>query len=223
MKNKLFLTMTFLAAAATMFVACEKDDDNEPEVVDLGLPSGTLWAKTNLGAKKAWDYGDYYAWGETKPKTDYRWETYKYCNGDYDKFTKYNTDADYGTVDNKMELDVEDDAAYMNWGPEWRMPTLNQIGELCDNCTIQWTTRNGLNGWLFTGFNGNTLFLPATGYYWDSTLIAEGSRGYFWSVSLLSVIPDNAIAMGIFSDGVDKYSSNYRSIGMTVRAVRAQE
>ena len=193
------------------------------EWVDLGLPSGTLWATMNIGANRPEEYGDYFAWGETEPKQTYNWATYKWCDGTADTFTKYCDNGYYGTVDNKMELDTEDDAAYMNWGPEWRMPTLDKIGELCDNCSIQSTTRNGVNGWLFTGSNGNTLFLPATGYRWDSSLITEGSRGYFWSISLLSAIPDNAIAIGIFSDGVDMYSSNYRSVGMTVRAVRAQE
>jgi len=196
---------------------------DEHEYVDLGLPSGTLWATCNVGATKPEDYGDYFAWGETEPKQVFDWSNYKWCNGTTDTFTKYCDNAYYGSVDNKMELEPEDDAAYMNWGPEWRMPNLNQIGELCNNCSIQWTMRNDVNGWLFTGPNENTLFLPATGYRWNSSLITGGSRGYFWSISLLSVIPDSALAMALFSDGVNMNNSNYRSIGMTVRAVRVTQ
>ena len=196
---------------------------DEHQYVDLGLPSGTLWATCNVGATKPEEYGDYFAWGETEPKQVFDWSNYKWCNGTTDTFTKYCDNAYYGSVDNKMELEPEDDAAYMNWGPEWRMPNLNQIGELCNNCSIQWTMRNDVNGWLFTGPNENTLFLPATGYRWNSSLITGGSRGYFWSISLLSVIPDSALAMVLFSDGVNMNNSNYRSIGMTVRAVRVTQ
>lgn len=196
---------------------------DEHQYVDLGLPSGTLWATCNVGATKPEEYGDYFAWGETELKQVFDWSNYKWCNGTTDTFTKYCDNAYYGLVDNKMELEPEDDAAYMNWGPEWRMPNLNQIGELCNNCSIQWTMRNDVNGWLFTGPNENTLFLPATGYRWNSSLITGGSRGYFWSISLLSVIPDSALAMVLFSDGVNMNSSNYRSIGMTVHAVRVTQ
>lgn len=196
---------------------------NDHEWVDLGLPSGTLWATCNVGASSPEEYGDYFAWGEIEPKEVYDWSTYKWCNGTADTFTKYCDNAYYGSVDNKMVLDSEDDAAYMNWGPEWCTPTMNQIEELCNYCSIQWTIRNEVNGRLFTGPNGKTLFLPAAGYRWNSSLITEGSRGYFWSNALVSVIPDSALAMAFFPDGVHIYSSNYRSIGMTVRAVRVQQ
>lgn len=124
------------------FVACNSDDDDNSEVndkspaeaIDLGLPSGTLWASCNVGATKPEEYGDYFAWGEITPKENYSESTYKWCNGDLDKLTKYNANNSYGTVDNKKELDLADDAAYMNWGGRWRMPSLDQIKELLDNC-----------------------------------------------------------------------------------------
>ena len=104
----------------------------EHEYVDLGLPSGTLWATCNIGASTPEDYGDHFAWGETAPKDYYDWFTYKWYNGSYGTLTKYNTDSYYGTVDNKTKLDSEDDAAYVNWGPQWRMPTVEQQKELIE-------------------------------------------------------------------------------------------
>ena len=87
-------------------------DKNIPEgAVDLGLPSGTLWADRNIGADSPEGYGDYFAWGETRPKSTYSWSTYKYCKGSYDTMTKYCTDSSRGTVDNKTVLEAADDAA----------------------------------------------------------------------------------------------------------------
>ncbi len=105
------------------------DEYNGHDYVDLGLPSGLIWATCNVGAAKPEDYGDYFAWGETEPKDDYWWSTYKWCNGDWDKLTKYCTDSYYwdssssSSMDNKTVLDPEDDAAHVNWGGSWRMPT----------------------------------------------------------------------------------------------------
>ena len=93
------------------------------EWVDLGLPSGTLWATCNVGANAPEEYGDHFAWGETSPKDVYNWSTYQWCNGSMFTLTKYNTESSLGMVDNKTELDPEDDAAYVNWGPSWRTPT----------------------------------------------------------------------------------------------------
>lgn len=95
--------------------------------VNLGLPSGLKWASCNVGAEKPEDYGNRYAWGEVLPKEDYSWETYKYANGAFDKLlTKYCNNASYGDngfTDNKTTLEPEDDAAHVNWGGSWRMPT----------------------------------------------------------------------------------------------------
>ena len=192
------------------------------EWVDLGLPSGTLWATCNVGANSPEDYGDYFAWGETAPKDYYDWSTYKWCNGAYNTLTKYCANSSYGYngfTDGKTELDPEDDAAYVNWGSSWRMPTTDQRRELIDNCTSEWTTVNGVNGRLFTGPNGNTLFLPAAGYRWYESLYRAGSYGYYWSRTLYSDDPSDAYYL-YFSSGRMYWSNYYRDLGFTVRAVR---
>ncbi len=146
------------------------------EYVDLGLPSGTLWATRNIGADRPEDYGYYFAWGETEPKDYYSWSNYKWCNGSENTLTKYCTDTQCGYVDGKTELDPEDDVAYVNWGTKWRMPTHEQQMELVEECSWTWTTRNGVDGRLVTGPNGNTLFLPSersSGYYWSRTLNSD--------------------------------------------------
>ena len=106
---------------------------DDHEWVDLGLPSGTLWATCNVGADRPGDFGDYFAWGETTPKQSYSWENYKWCYGYSSTLIKYCTNSSFGYngfVDNKNELDPEDDAAYANWGPSWRMPTYDQTARL---------------------------------------------------------------------------------------------
>ena len=195
----------------------------EHEWVDLGLPSGTLWATCNIGADIPDEYGDYFAWGETEPKDYYEWSTYKWCNGRYNDITKYCMLSSYGTVDNKMDLDPEDDAAYVNWGPSWRMPTTEQQQELVENCTWKWTLNYAVSGHLVTGPNGNTIFLPDTGYRVGSTLSDDGAYGVYWSRTLYSYYPDVAYCMD-FSWG-DVYFWNYydRSRGRTVRAVRVSQ
>ena len=194
-----------------------KQEINGHEYVDLGLPSGTLWATCNVGASKPEDYGNYYAWGETAKKRRYNWRTYKWCNGSYNTLTKYNTDSYYGTVDNKKVLDPEDDAAHVNWGGAWRMPTYDEIRELVDNCTWTWTTQGGKNGYRVTGLNGKSIFLPAAGCYYGGSRNYAGSDGYYWSGSLLS-LPDYAYRLDFDSGGVDMDDS-YRGCGPSVRPV----
>ena len=143
------------------------DDTAEThEWVDLGLPSGTLWATCNVGASKPEEYGDYFAWGETKPKSDYSWSTYKYCKGSIDTMTKYCTNNSLGTVDNKTELEPSDDATTANWGSEWQMPSLEQCKELYNSSytTTTWTTMNGVEGRMITSnSNGNSVFFAGSG------------------------------------------------------------
>ena len=199
-------------------------DDNH-EYVDLGLPSGTLWATCNVGASSPEDYGDYFAWGETTPKEVYNWDTYTWCNGSYSTMTKYCTNSSLGYngfTDGKTELDPEDDAAYVNWGPSWRMPTTEQQRELYENCSSVWTTQNGVNGRLFTGPNGNTLFLPAAGDRWSGSLHGAGSWGSCWSRTLHSDCPYYAYGLYFDSGSVDWDYYN-RDDGFTVRAVRVSQ
>ena len=130
--------------------------------VDFGL--SVKWATCNIGASSPEEYGDYFAWGETEPKDVYVWSTYKWCNGSQNTLTKYCTNKEYGTVDNKITLELEDDAAHVNWGGEWRIPTKAELEELREKCTWMPAKINGVSGREITGPNGNKLFLPYSGY-----------------------------------------------------------
>ena len=190
------------------------------EYVDLGLPSGLKWATCNVGATKPEEYGNYYAWGETEPKMTYSWATYKWCYGTLKTLTKYNTNSNYGTVDNKTMLDPADDAARANWGGAWRMPTDAECQELIDNCTWTWTNDyngTGVAGRIVTSkTNGNFIFLPAAGCRRDDGLVDAGRSGYYWSSSLY--YPYNAWYVGFDSGDVSRGSS-YRCYGLSVRPV----
>ena len=193
------------------------------DYVDLGLPSGTLWATCNVGANAPEEYGDYFAWGETAPKDYYDWNTYKYCIGSYNTLTKYCCRSDYGYngfIDNLTILLPEDDAATANLGNGWRMPTKEEWWELLVNTTNIWTTQNGVYGRLFTASNGNSLFLPAAGYRWDSVLDLVGSYGYYWSSSLYTGYPDFAWYFDFVSSSYGM-SNDDRVYGRSVRTVRS--
>ena len=221
--------LKFLAAVccmAAVFTACEKNDpsdnatgNNNHEYVDLGL--SVKWAACNVGATKPEEYGNYYAWGETEPKTTYHWSTYKWCNGSSSTLTKYNTSSDYGTVDNKTVLEPEDDAARANWGGAWRMPTDAEWTELRENCTLTWTIYNGVEGYTVkSNINGNSIFLPAAGYRYDDDLYGAGSYGHYWSGSLYTGYPYRAWYVSFNSDDVSRgYGGRYRCCGRSVRPV----
>lgn len=198
--------------------------------VDLGLPSGTLWATCNIGANSPEEYGDYFAWGETEGfnsgKTNFSWSTYKWCNGSYDSLTKYITRSEYGSIDKMTELDLEDDAAYVNWGPEWRMPSLGQFEELINSSytTTTWTTQNGVYGRKITSKkNGNSIFLPAAGYRHISSLNYDGSYGAYWSRSLHSDYPGSAWRLLFYSSYIGTSNDYGRSSGRSVRPVCSPE
>ena len=194
--------------------------------MDLGLPSGTKWANMNVGAEQPEDYGLFFAWGETtgygsdtSDGRSFYWTSYKWCNGSENTLTKYCTDNSYGTVDNKTVLDLEDDAAYVNWGSDWRMPTFTEIQELLNNTTSEWTTVNGVKGRKFTSkTNGNSIFLPAAGYRDGSSLYNQTSYGYYWSSSLNESLPYYARYLRFNSENAYPYYY-YRYIGFTVRPV----
>ena len=193
------------------------------EAVDLGLPSGTLWANMNLGAEKPEDYGSYFAWGETTGYTTdghtFDWASYKWCNGSWGTLTKYCNNSEHGTVDNKTVLDAEDDAAHVNWGGSWRVPTLADFQELLDNTTNEWTTQNGVNGRKFTSkTNGNSIFLPAAGYRCDSYLDDVGSFGRYRSSSFVERRPNDAYYL-FFSSSSAWGNYGDRCNGLTVRPV----
>ena len=190
--------------------------------VDLGLPSGLLWATCNVGANAPEEYGDYFAWGETTPKDTYNWSTYQYCNGSYNTLTKYCNNSSYGYngfTDNLTTLLPEDDAATANWGEGWRMPTKAEFEELYNHTTVTWTTQNGVNGRLFTASNGNSLFLPAAGYRGSSSLYYAGSYGDYWSSSLYTDYPDYAWSLFFGSGFCYVSDGGYRGFGRSVRPV----
>lgn len=196
---------------------------NGHEYVDLGLPSGTLWATCNVGADTPEGYGDYFAWGETEPKSTYNLSTYLYCNGNYNMLTKYCDDASFGYngfTDTLTVLLPEDDAATANWGEDWRIPTKEEWEELYNNTTCTWTTQNGVDGKLFTASNGNALFLPVAGLRYEDSLYYNGSDGWYWSGSLVLGYPSRAWTFDFFSDGYTMYFYD-RSCGQSVRAVRS--
>lgn len=196
---------------------------DEHAYVDLGLPSGTLWATCNVGADTPEGYGDYFAWGETQPKTTYNWITYRYCNGSSDQLTKYCSNSSYGYngfTDNLTVLQPNDDAATANWGSGWCMPTEAQWRELCQNTTATWTTQNGVNGRLFTASNGSSLFLPAAGCRWLDGLYDAGSDGNYWSSSLYTSLPGGAWYFN-FNSGSTCMGYCNRILGPSVRAVRS--
>ncbi|MBR6067952.1 MAG: InlB B-repeat-containing protein [Bacteroidales bacterium] len=205
----------------TLYAQWDGGIQNGHKFIDLGLPSGTKWALTNVGSTTPEAYGDYFAWGETEPKETYNWSTYRYCNGDYNTLTKYCNYSSYGNngfTDNLTTLEASDDAATANWGSAWRMPTKEEFEELKNNCTVTWTTQNGVNGRLFTGPNGNSIFLPAAGYRFDSELYYAGSNGYYWSSSLYTDYPYIAWYLDFYSGNYDMYDNN-RSYGRSVRPV----
>lgn len=155
--------------------------------VDLGL--SVKWADRNIGANSPEHYGSYFAWGETEPKSNYSMSNYKWSKGKEYDFTKYCINSKYGYngfTDDKTILDKEDDAAYVNWGDKWRMPTHLELEELIYNCKWEWTTSNNVDGYLVTGVNGNTIFLPAAGSRSGSNLhnAGTGGYGYYWSSTL---------------------------------------
>lgn len=197
-------------------------DYNAEDWVDLGLPSGLLWATRNVGASRPEDYGDYFAWGETTPKDNYSWETYRYANGNKDQLTKYcnYSGSGYnGFSDNLTTLQPSDDAAKANISGSW-MPTFGEWQELLNNCTWTWTTRNGVNGYQVKGPNGERLFLPAAGNRWDGNTLNVGSYGYYWSSSLFEDRPYYAWYLGFNSVDVG-WSYNDRDDGFSVRPVRS--
>ena len=181
------------------------------EYVDLGLPSGTLWATMNVGASSQEDYGDYFSWGEIAPKVEYNLETYTWTSS-----------CITSIIDEMADLRPEYDAASLNWGSSWHMPTKYQQDELRTECTWLWTQVNGVDGCLVTGPNGNSLFLPASGYREDSLLNFAGSYGTIWSSSIFEISPSSAFGLD-FSDRWLHWSHGFCYIGRTIRPVLKSE
>ena len=199
----------------------------EYQYVDLGLPSGTLWATTNIGANSPEEFGDFIAWGELSPKPmqNYTWEFYKYCEGSQSTLTKYCSDSSLGFngfTDDKTELLPEDDAANYNWDENWQMPSKEQFEELfnSDYTTTSWTEVNGVTGKKITSnFNDESIFLPATGIYNGSYV---GTQGAYWSRSLFTGNNTGAYYLN-FSWNSYYMGGRVRSNGVAVRPVRVEK
>ena len=187
--------------------------------VDLQLPSGLLWAETNLGAENDTDFGDQYAWGETKVKEDYSQATYRYGT-DFEKKTKYNS------TDRKTTLSPEDDAATALWGKDCRIPTNKELEELGDttNCTWTWAEKTTAKGDTIRGYevksvhNGNTLFLPASGAHNGKNYYKEGEDALYWTSTLATRSTGEAFCL-YFNLGHYSYYMNDRSLGASIRPV----
>lgn len=213
---------------AVVCTACTKDPENGNNAnnlsyVDLGLPSGLLWATCNIGANTPEEYGDYFAWGETTSKNTYNWNNYKYCNGDRNQLTKYCNDVDYGHngfTDTLTRLIFSDDAATANWGEEWHIPSGEEYVELLLYTNNVWTTQNGVYGRLFTAPNGASIFLPAAGVREDSDLLEAGNFGDYWTSSLATDYPADALDF-VFDLPEGFVDACHRNRGCSIRAVRS--
>lgn len=219
-------------------VSCHKPDVPDPgdedhsvdghEFVDLGLPSGTLWATCNVGSETPEGFGDYFAWGETQPKVIYDWKSYRY--GDYDfaldrvLLSKYCTDSLWGVdgfVDNLTVLEPVDDAVTACWGDGWRTPTKDEWVELFENTTWDWVDRNGVKGRLMTGSNGHSVFLPAAGFREDADSVWT-EVGIYWSSTLQTTLQIVAWSYHFTFENCHICGTYERKRGQVVRPVRSR-
>ena len=246
MRNRLLKSFALVALLATVF-ASYADNDNG-DVVDLGLPSGVKWATCNVGAANPWDYGDYYAWGETQTKDVFLWDIYKYCNGMDTTLSKYCNDAEYGSggfTDTLTTLEAVDDVASAVLGSDYSMPTIADWYELGRQCYWVWTENyknHNVSGYLVYkaksvadkgtkvfidrkpsrsySLKDTHIFLPTAGSRCASDLGGAGSNGDYWSASLNDDGPSNARYCGFQSNRVNPSFSGNRCYGLPVRPVR---
>lgn len=210
-----------------------------PEAIDLGLPSGLKWASFNLGASKPEEYGDYYAWGETEPyyeagyaqsenpvwkpgkEAGYTWTSYKWCMGTNNSMTKYCINADYGYngfTDDKTVLDHEDDAAHVNLGGKWRIPTKDEWSELAYHCTISQSSLNGITCLTIIGSNGNQIVLPKTGRRLRTNIDFDSDLGRYWSSTVCEKSSFDSATAYFFLWSADLFHA-YPYCGFSIRPV----
>lgn len=191
---------------STVSLSCP--DEHHPHPIDLGLPSGTKWACCNVDASLPEEYGGYYAWGETEEKLSYDWESYRHFDSSTEHCV-YIGDDIAGTIY---------DVATVKWGDSWRLPSSEMVQELLDNCTSEWTSLNDVNGYLFTGSNGATVFFPAAGGCLYDEFLMDGRDGYYWASTLDPENGDQAYHLSFRSPFVQLQYA-IRFLGLSVRAV----
>ena len=211
-----------MLAAICFGAVCHAENEaktpNGVEAVDLGL--SVKWANMNVGAEKESGFGTYFAWGETKPKKYYSWNTYTWSKGDTQFLVKYSNN------DRKAQLDPSDDAARANWGGDWRMPTVDEYEELTDpaKCTWEWITKDGVNGYKVTGKKtGNSIFLPITGFRFYDGIQFRAIRGIYWTSTVYTANPVKAWCLEFDFSDVNVHFGNLSSnrfSGRTIRAVQ---
>lgn len=223
------IIVVIMLSVSTLMAGCKKEDPSpevvdDHEYVDLGLPSGNLWAKCNIGATSPEDAGCYFAWGETSTKKMYDWKQYKFTvfvNGVY-LLNKYCTDPSCGVngfADHITELKPEDDAAVVHWGNGWHMPDYDDFDELYLNTTHEWISINGVCGRRLIGSNGNSIFLPTTGFYLDDTIICK-NLGIYWSTTLQTTWQTAAWSLHFDDTNCHVCGSYDRDRGQVIRPVR---
>lgn len=203
--------------AKVSVVVSQQGINGSKDWADLGLPSGTLWGTKNIGASAPEDYGTYYAWGEILPKNQYSWDSYTFCsNANLKLLTKYNCDKSDGVVDNLTTLLSEDDAAYQLIGG--KTPTQANWKELLEQCTWNWVTMNNVSGYIVTGKNGNTIFLPAAGDKNEQGNLNNNQKGFYWSSSLNETYATKAWSL-VFSSSNKEINAQFRYLGFSIRPV----
>ena len=194
----------------------EPNDEESFEYVDMGL--SVRWGTCNVGAATPEEYGYYFAWGEVETKDYYELNNYRWTASVSGMILKYCTNSFMGNVDNKTQLEPEDDAARVICEDRWRIPTEYEFNELINNCSITWTSSNGVYGLEFvSNKNGNSIFIPAAGYYYDVEKDAS-SFGYYWT-STLDINDSTKAKQFAFNEDGHNLSSSTRYFGQTIRPV----
>ena len=234
MKQLRYILLTLMACTLTMVQAQTTQGFERyiPKAIDLGLPSGTLWADRNMGiTDRPTDFGVYYSWGSIYSSDEddllpydqrgFFWRTYKYGKGPK-SLTKYCTDSTFGSKDGKTHLDPADDAAaaYAKnhrtpiWDAQWHIPTAKEFAELMDKCKWTWTD----GGYKVTGPNGNSIFLPAAGMAGHNL----EDTGQYWTSTLCADFPCYAYAV-MFGDDYISWNNSSRSSGCSIRPVKSKK
>jgi uncharacterized protein (TIGR02145 family) len=222
-ENKQSVSSNSVTVAAERYIQTVSGSAAGYDYVDLGL--SVMWATCNVGASKPSESGQFFAWGETKSKSEYVWTTYSFLldgtNKDNARFTKYNFDSKSGNVDGLYKLEATNDVAGVMWAGGWRMPTKEEFDELVSECTWKWTKVEGVDGYLVyskkAGFEKNSIFLPAAGFYQKKSVLNRGSRGCYWSASI-GTYSHSACFLG-FNSSLTRTYNEERYIGRTVRPV----